>query len=416
MASKYACAQCKDTGLTSTYERTELFNPHSSPQVLNLFRHYGMKPPKKRGSDRETTESKYLKRYGKKQPVFDTIWRARERRKIISTYLNWPLDAEGRVHTTYGWWPSTWRKGSRDVNLQNIPHKVDLAAMFRRTLVAAPGCVLLEADSAAIEAVLMGFLCGDQELIRLAKAGVHGFFASHVAGQPIDSKLPFPALQKACKSWKKRDPELYERCKRTIHATHYGMTPFGMHDEYQDEFPTLAIATRFQRQYLNLYTSVESTINAVRLRAHKETFLDNHYQYRHRFYDVFSWDQKRYQNALRRGLGPAAAESKAWVLGNDAKRCIAFIPQSDASAIQTEDLLHIGYSPEIPPEVMGWMRLIIHDSFVLEVPKAEADWVGQLMGSVMTRPRPELGGLSIGVEVKVGENLQDTSELEMRAA
>jgi uracil-DNA glycosylase family 4 len=379
--------------VTVGYERTEPFNPRSSDQVARLIRHHGLKMPMKRGEDRETTEAKYLKRFGKKLPVFKLILEARQRGTMLSTFM-WPLDSAGKVHTTYGFHPSTWRKSSRNVNLQNIPspkhgeERDELARLLRAALVAAPGNVLIAADAAAIEAVLVGVAAGDEKLIRLSKAGVHGYFQSHVMGMPIDPTLPFDELQRECKLMKKRDPVLYDKCKRVIHGTHYGLTPYGMQDEYEEMFPRRKDAEELQNAYLSLFPKLPRWMAATRERASKETYLENHYQYRHYFYDVFSYDWK----------------TGKWVLGGDGKRCIAFIPQSDASAIQTEDLLTLADTPIAP-----YLRLIIHDEFVLEAPQREAEFVAGVVHAVMTRPRLELGGVQIGCELKIGENLRDMS-------
>src|SRR5215472_5184733 len=155
-APKFACKKCKDTGKVLKYSRVEPFNPHSSDQVLALMKHMKLKIPKKRGEDRETTEAKYLKRYGKKHGVFRTIIDCREAQKATSTYI-YPTNSESRVVTTFGFHPSTWRKSSRNVNLQNIPVRNDeMAEAIRSTMVASPGTVLVEADYEAIEAVIVG--------------------------------------------------------------------------------------------------------------------------------------------------------------------------------------------------------------------------------------------------------------------
>lgn len=411
-----ACRKCKGEGKVTVYDRIEPFNPSSSPQVAALIKSFGLKMPMKRGENRETTEAKYLKRFGKRADakckckgsadcplcrgtgklsfkIFKSILDYRQRKTIIGTFI-WPLDENNRVHTVYTLNPSTLRKSSKNVNLQNIPKRVELADMLRECIIAPPGHVLMEADAAAIEAVLMGFACGDPMLVKISKAGVHDFFMSHVRGVPIDPTLPFDELRDLCQKAKKYDKSLpqeeqiRERCKRTIHGTHYGLTPFGMADEHAEEFPTMAVAAEFQDRYLSLVPSVRQYMKDVRERAHRETYIDNHYQYRHYFYDVFSWDSRR----------------QTWTLGEDAKRCVAFVPQSDGSAVQTEDLLRLN---EHPSDLPSWLRLIIHDSFILELPESEASWVAQEVAKVMTRTRPELGGLDIGCEIKVGHTLRE---------
>lgn len=389
------CLLCDDTKHVTHYRKRLAFNWNSTDQTQDLARHLGLTIPKKRGEDREALEAKTLRKFGKRYPIFLDIWNARKRHKLISTY-NWDLDGEGRTHTTYGFHPSTWRKSSRNPNLQNIPIRSELADAFRRTLIAPSGCVLVEADAAAIEAVLVGYAARSPRYIAAAKAGIHDIFMSHVrahreGGRGIDVALPYEQLVAACRAAKKEDAsrtlseQIRDTCKRTIHGTNYGLTPYGMHDEYPDEFPTQKVATELQEFYLDLFPEIKEWMRETRERADRQTFLDNHFQYRHYFFSVFQWD-----NAY-----------KKWRLGTDGKRCIAFTPQSDASAIQTEDLLTLAEHDDI----RAFLRLIIHDSFVLEVPMQLAESVCEVLYATMTRPRPELGGLDIGTEIRYGPNL-----------
>ena len=396
------CRKCKDTGIITEWHRLEPFNPNSPDQVLDLMRAMKVKIPRKRGEDRDTTEAKYLKRFGRKKglEVFKYILDFRQRSKLISNYI-WPLDAEGTVRTTYGFHPSTWRKSSRRPNLQIIPKPIsDINSLVRATVCAPEDYVLVEADSEGIEAVLVAYDVGDPLMMKVCKAGPHGFFMGATQGRPIDPKLPFPELKKLCKAEKKRDPALYDIHKRTIHGSHYGLTPFGMHDEYEEQFPTQAIATQYQMAYFNLWPIFVQWMARTRKQAHEQRYLDNHFQYRHYFHDVLHWDSKR----------------NTYVPGDDAKRCIAFKPQSDASAIQTEYMLAIAELAERQLQyamLLDWLRLLIHDSFVFLVPRSEASWVPQAIADVMNMPFVELTGLRIGVEVKVGENLRDQDTVEI---
>jgi DNA polymerase I-like protein with 3'-5' exonuclease and polymerase domains len=393
------CLLCDDTKVITHYRKLLPFNWNSTEQAQDLARHYGFTIPKKRGEDREALESKTLRKFGKRKPVFLDIWNARKRYKLISTY-NWATDEGCRVHGTFGFWPSTWRKAMRDPNLMTIPTRNELAAAFKRTIIAAPGCVLISADSSAIEAVIVGYCANSPRYVRAAKAGIHDIFMSHVrarkeGGKGINVDLPDAELIAACKAAKKEDKsrpvleQIRDACKRVIHGTNYGLSAFGMHDEYPDEFPTERVARELQDMYLDLFPEIKRWMRTTRELADRQTYLDNHYQYRHYFYAVTKWNSK-YQR---------------FDLGTDAKRCIAFLPQSDASAIQTEDLLTLAEHPD----VRTMLRLIIHDSHVLECPIGCIPDVCDMLYRTMSRPRPELGGLEIGVEIKVGENLCDTS-------
>ena len=316
------CLVCGGTGITTHYRKRLPFNWNSTDQTQELAKHYKFIIPKKRGEDREALESKTLRKFGKRKPVFLDIWNARKRYKLISTY-DWKLDSDGRVRTKFGFHPSTWRKSSREPNLQNIPANGDLAGAFRRTIIASPGHVLIEADSKSIEAVLVGYDACDPEYIRIAKAGVHDFFMSHVrahheGGRGIDRSLPLADLVAACQEAKDYDKSLpksvqrRDHCKKTVHGSNYGLTPYGMADEYQDLFPRQRDAEELQEMYFALFPKIKQWMRTTREQADRQTFLDNHYQYRHYFYAVTKWNSK-YQR---------------FDLGTDAKRCIAFLPQS----------------------------------------------------------------------------------------
>jgi len=377
------------------YALTLPFNADSHLQIKALIRSLGLKVPKARGEDRETADAKYLKRFGAKggkYAVFNTILECKQRGKLLSTY-NWRPNERGRVTTTYGWHPSTLRKSSRQYNLQNIPKRSDLAAEFRRMIRATDGCYLIEGDSAAIEAVFVGYAAGSTSYINLAKAGVHGWLTSHIAKQPIDWQLPLPQLSKLCKAAKKLNPVIYEAAKRCIHGSNYLLSPFGMYDEYQEFFPTEASAATMQAIYYATEPGrqVRAWQRKVMDEAHSRQQLTNHYDYRHYFYSVYRFDMRRHE----------------WAIDHqgDAKRAVAFIPQSDASAFQTEALLKLAAIEEM----LSYLRLIIHDSFVLEVPYDRASWAASTLYEIMTAPIAEMGGLTVGAEVKYGMNLAPVS-------
>ena len=185
----------------------------------------------------------------------------------------------------------------------NIPVNNDLAGAFRRTIIAAQGNVLIEADSKSIEAVLVGYDAGDPDYIRIAKAGVHDFFMSHVrahqeGGKGIDINLPLNELIKACQAEKEYDKTLpvslrrRDKCKKTVHGSNYGLTAYGMADEYGDIFPKQRDAEELQEMYFVICCrKVKPWMRQTRELADRQTFLDNHYQYRHYFYAVTKWSR-----------------------------------------------------------------------------------------------------------------------------
>jgi DNA polymerase-1 len=346
--------------------------------------------PKKRGEDRTTTEAKHLKRFAKRHPVFRTILDCREKKTAISRYI-YQVNAEGHVTTQYGFHPSTWRKSSRNDNLQNIPiRNHELAEAIRGTMVASPGHVLVEADYEGIEAVIVGVLAGDPSYIRICKASLHGYMAARRMGTPIDPNLPFAELRRQCKAIKKNFPKEYDDAKRGNHGVNYLLSPYGLVDEHPETFPTQKAA----KDYIELYFSEFAPIrrwhqNVLRL-ASRQTYLDNHFGVRHYFYNVLNWD-------------PTTRDYTK--LGDDAKRAVAFIPQSDGSCIQNADLIQLAADPIIEP----LLRLVIHDSKVLHVPLELVDYVCGQLHQIMSKPRVELGGEAIGVEIAIGTDLRKSN-------
>jgi uracil-DNA glycosylase family 4 len=368
------------------YVRVEPFNPQSWPQVQKLAEALKVRLPKKRDAednDDVSTERKYLLAPARKHRAFRLVLDCRERGKLLSTY-NWPTDAGGRATTIYGWHPSTLRKSSRSVNLQNIPKRSKLAKQFRKMIVAAPGHLLVEADFSAIEAVLEGWFAGSPQYIALAKAGVHGWLTQAMHG--VFLKPEDPALAQLCSEAKAQWPDDYDRAKRIVHASNFKTTPIKIAEEYPEEFPTVASARKLQNFYFDTPAGqdIRRWQDAICIRAAHDCYLDNPFGYRHWFYEVSHYDKRR----------------EKFIPGDDAKRAIAFLPQSTASAIQSEVLLRLAQCERM----LGWLRLIIHDSFLCEPPEADALACAAMLRDEMLAPIAELGGLQIGVEVSVGQN------------
>jgi DNA polymerase I-like protein with 3'-5' exonuclease and polymerase domains len=349
-----------------------------------------------------TTEAKHLKKLVHKHPAFRTLLDCRESNKMLTTYI-WggPEEAHEspdgpktciRIWTHYGFNPSTWRKNSYQVNSQNIPKRSDLAQQFRRMIVAAPGHQFVAFDSSAIEAVLVGYFAGSARYIRLAKMGVHDWVTSVKVGQPIPLDLPDEELRARCKAIKKAFPVEREMIKRVVHLSNYKGTPGRIFEEYPEHFRNEKEAKDLQDLYFNTDPGkdVVRWQNATLTLAHKEHVLKTPVGYWHEFYNVFTYDKKYGK----------------WRLGDDAKRCIAFKPQGTASGIQTEVLLWVA---EHHPWLVALLRLIIHDEIAAEVPDAQVPDAVAVLQQGFTQAWPQLGGLSIGAEGKVGRNLAEWS-------
>jgi len=193
-------------------------------------------------------------------------------------------------------------------------------------------------------------------------------------------------LAKACRAAKKQWPDDYEKCKRVTHLTGYLGTPRRIYEEYPDDFTSEAEARRLQ-QFL-LSTDAGADIKAWQRstveRAHAQKYLENFYHLRHRFYSLFQWNPRR----------------QSFEFGDDAKRAVAFCPQSIASFIQSDVVLAM--------VAAGWgamLRAIIHDSIIMEVLVERAVEAARALYAALTTPIAVLNGLAIGAEVMIGRNL-----------
>ncbi len=387
------------------------FNPNSSDQLLAYMKHYGhpvgvvFDDP-----DGESADSKHLKKlekkYGKKHPVYGMTLKAHKISKAIGTYVRGlKPDAAGLVHTTYVNSPSTWRLGSRDVNMQNQGKRGTnpYAKRSRKLIVARPGHVLVQADSSSIEAVFVGHLMGDQSYIELAKQSIHAWLCCQVLGWDFNPDN----VEKI----KKEHKGLYDQMKVTNHMTNYGGTPPVLVEQFPEVFPELKDARRAQQYIFDLLPQLGRWHHEIRVRAQKETFLESPWKHRHEFYDVFT---QLPDGRIR--------------YGKDSKRCIAFLPQNSAGCFMRDNLLIIGTRgdevtdahPVCDPALYTgrWRQYMpacvsVHDGYTLDVPKHLQDEAIAFLRNLLTRPIPEMGNLRVGCEIEVGENWLEMESVEV---
>lgn len=361
------------------------FNPLSSQQLIAYARRHahpvGIDYKTDRAQFDKKVRTRLIRKYGDKHPIYAISQELQELSKTLGTYVEgFTPDSAGRIYTVYTFAPSTGRLSSRNVNLQNVSRNSNnrWAPHVRRTITAGPGHVFVEGDSAAIEAVMTGFFMGDPEYIELAKLGVHDYVTC------FERTLPF--AREAIRDYRK-DPEYEEareRNKRVVHGTNYGMTPRMMVMQYPGTFPSEREAAHAQARYFEACPRLGPWQHEIRTLAHRQTYLQNPWGYRHYFYQVFDYEAE----------GVLA-------LGPDAKRVVAFLPQSAAAAFMRDSLLLVAASPWA---AYAPANISIHDSICLRVPEDQADEAVAFLAQLLTRPIPELNDLQIGCEIKMGPN------------
>lgn len=432
----------------------EPFNPDSPPQILAYIKARGHKPGKAKKTHADSTDKDTLARLIKttKDPLYKAILDARAVSKIKGTYgvgILKRLDQDNRVHPVPTFAPSTHRLSYRDPNITNIvvgkEGKDTLAAGFRKCVTPLKGCRLLEVDFAAIEAKLTGWFARDPEFIRLAALGVHGALVTHILGEPYNPTWSDADLAQLFREAKRAHPLVYDRAKRAVYGDLYGQTDHGMVLTFPETFPTLKVARQYKQILHTMAPTVPAWQTHVRERAYAQNYLggpgDHPFGYKHWYWDVLGFRlipshiyRKRQQ--AHEPVTTIQGKYFAVVLGNDAKRCVAYYPQSTAAGVLKEALLRL-FHPDSPSYIGNCyfgrtpLRAPIHDSIFAEVPIRQWDRVVERIDTEMTRAVPELSlgwipaavrasygfgeALSIGVEIKGGADWGSMETIERSA-
>lgn len=287
---------------------------------------------------------------------------------------------------------------SRAPNLMQVPSgrgsdiEGRIAASIRKTIKAPPGYYILEIDYKAQEALLLGYFANDPVYMRMARLGVYSFVLAPSLGIHMDLGDSDESLASTCAHIKETYKNAYADLKQTCLALGYG-----------EMVPTiskrLGITLKEAYAYADLYDQVAPSIKRfqkeIRLKAHKEKCLVNPWGYSQTFYHVF----KR-----------SKSDPNQWLLGDEANEVLAFLPQSSGAFIlrrALRDLWGIGvlsegrFIPVIP----------VHDAVVSFVQKTRLGHFAGLAKTAMEAPIPQLGGLTISVEMKYGENWGDMRKL-----
>ncbi len=392
--------------------KLEEFLPTSPLQVRLLIQHFGHKVGTNRKTKKDTSDDDTLKKLlkktrGSKKPrdlelgeLLTLVRECRQLSKVQGTYVKgWKPGRDGRIHATPGHWGKmfrvSWRRPNISATIQDKQEEY-IAQGFRKCVATQEGKTLLEADWKGIEAVLVGWFAGDSDYMRLARLGVHDYMGIYMSGGTVDLTLDDAVLKAMFRDFKRAHPKLRDDAKHTVHGTNYGMGPRLMSDMYE---MTEKEAKRLQGLYFDLFPKIQTWQRSVLDRASRECKLRNPFGYEMSFWEVFKWDQQKYQRLLRAGVPDALAKQQAWALGEDAKSAIAFLPRDTAAAMLKEVL------PRLRPLAdSGTMIASTHDSITCEIVDGDLMRVAAIVKGEMERPVKELNDLVVGVELKVGSS------------
>lgn len=379
------------------------YNPASPKEILKYADHKNHTLTERSGKRLTSSEERYLSvlqnRYS--DYIYEGTIAYRGIGKLRGTYTNWPLYCQdcsarltdlftcpthgevsvGIIHTRFTLAPATGRLSSTQPNVQNIPNDEEdpLPMRFRRCITARSGHILVRADYKGIEAVLTGWFASDAEYMKLALIGAHAYntacYLRDVMKQPITiPHVDSPELPPLLKQVKKANKTLYSKIKKVGHGINYGEGPFKIFDQNPGMFATRSEAKSLWAFIRKLIGKVIEWQNRTVLQAATTKKIVNPFGRPRWFWDIPGED------------GPAA---------------IAQQPQSTAADIIFEAMLAVDADPLIGPYLV-WQ---IHDELVLDVPLEIKEQAAARLTEIMERPIPQLGGLVIGADVKIGMTL-----------
>ena len=172
------------------------FNINSPKQLGEVLFDELMLPAGKKTKTGWSTNADVLEKLVGKHPIISDILDYRMLTKLKNTYADGlikVISPDGRIHTNFKMTvTATGRLSSTEPNLQNIPVRKELGSEIRKMFVAAPGCVLVDADYSQIELRLLAHLSGDETMKNAFLTGedIHAVTASQVFGIPLDEVTP----------------------------------------------------------------------------------------------------------------------------------------------------------------------------------------------------------------------------------
>ena len=234
----------------------------ASPKQLQtvLFEERGLKAGKKTKTG-YSTDTSVLEELAFEDPVPRMILDYREMAKLKSTYVETLpklVDDQGRIHTDFvQTGTATGRLSCREPNLQNIPVRNEAGRRIRSAFTAPDGNVLISADYAQIELVVLAHLSADENMSRAFIEGtdVHKATAALIYGVTPEEVTP----------------EMRRTAKTINFGVIYGMSSFRL---ARDLGISRTQAAQFIQNYFAQYSSVDSFIKETIQKAEQSGYVE----------------------------------------------------------------------------------------------------------------------------------------------
>ena len=232
------------------------FNIASPKQLQTVLFEERHLPHGKKTKTGYSTDTSVLEELAAMDPVPRMILEYRELAKIQSTYvetLPTLIDKQERIHTDFvQTGTATGRLSCRDPNLQNIPVRTDAGRKIRSAFTAPQGKVLISADYAQIELVVLAHLSCDKNMCKAFNEGtdVHKATAALIYQVPPEHVTP----------------EMRRTAKTINFGVIYGMSAFRLAN---DLGISRTQAANFIENYFRTYSDVDRFIKETVANAEK---------------------------------------------------------------------------------------------------------------------------------------------------
>ncbi len=214
-------------------DKFEGINPNSPKQLMELaYDKLGLQPVKKRNSKGEfvpTMDEKAIEKLSKVSPELREVLEIRKNRKMLSTYVEMPVDEiDGRLRysmnatgTDSGRLSSSNSVFGSGGNMQNIPVRI------RDIFIADEGKVITAADLKGAEAQDMAYLTEDVNLIKLFESGrnIHEYNSKLIYDNEGVSDEDWTRIikedKKKCEDEGREPDSMYYKTKKSVHLCNY---------------------------------------------------------------------------------------------------------------------------------------------------------------------------------------------------
>jgi DNA polymerase-1 len=320
----------------------------------------------KKGKSGYSTAASELAKLRGLHPIIDLISQYREVVKLKNTYVDTlpqQVDENSRLHTTFSLTVApTGRLSSSDPNLQNIPVKTELGKNIRTAFVAGQGNLFVSADYSQFELRLAAALSGDPGMIKAFNndEDIHAETAAQLYGIPVDK------VTKAQRS----------SVKAVNFGIMYGLGPHALSEQTGMSF---AEARDFINKYFEIRPKLKEYIELQRKLALEQGYVET---------------------ILGRRRPTPDVKSSNFQVREAAYRAAVNMPLQ-GSAADIMKLAMIKVAAQLDPD--SKMLLQIHDSILLEVPKAKAEKVGKMVKEQMESAYTNLP-LKLKTDISTGTN------------